>query len=244
MTEKQGSPAETVERRRIDKMIEVLSYASVGAFKEALNAAQVTDHDAFGALEESLRLVVDELHQARDQNDEAMRALEQSRAELAEKLETIENQRLAIEDLSVPILDIWTDIVALPVIGTIDTRRAVELTERLLNRIVESNARCAMIDLTGVQVVDSTTADHLVKLTKATQLLGCYCVITGIGPEIASTLVDLDLSLGGIRTLRNLKSGLEACFAYLARADQRHPSPNEAGKNPRLRAASDNGIPK
>src|SRR5262249_17776704 len=80
-----------------------------------------------------------------------------------------------------------------------------------------SGARCVIIDLTGVEVIDSMTADHLVKMVKATQLLGCFCVITGIGPEIARTLIALDLGLGGTRTVRNLKSGLEACFAYLER---------------------------
>lgn len=211
----QPEQRESVDTWRIEKMVEVLSYASVGAFSEALERAQVQQEDTFGTLEEAMRLVVSELHQAREQTDNAMRALEKSRSELEEKLETIENQRMAIQDLSAPILDIWDDIVTLPVIGAIDTRRAVEMTERLLRRVVEAGARCVIIDLTGVEVVDSMTADHLIKMTKATRLLGCYCVITGIGPEIARTLVELDVSLSGIQTLRNLKTGLEACFSYL-----------------------------
>lgn len=215
---------ETVERGRIDQMVEVLSYASVGSFKEALERATVSEHDNFGMLEEALRLVISELFDARERTDQAMRALEHSKTELEEKLNTIENQRLAIQDLSTPILDIWSDVVTLPIIGAIDTRRAVEMTERLLRRVVESGARCVIIDLTGVEVVDSMTADHLVKMTKATRLLGCFCVITGIGPEIARTLVELDLSLGGMKTLRNLKSGLEACFAYLASEDEGGPT--------------------
>jgi rsbT co-antagonist protein RsbR len=207
----------SVGQQRIDRMVEVLSYASVGSFDEALEIAGVDGQDEFGALEEALRLVVAELHQARDQNEKAMQALERSRSELADKLETIENQRLAIQDLSTPILDIWDDVVTLPIIGAIDTRRAVEMTERLLSRIVETGSRCVIIDLTGVEVVDSMTADHLIKMTRAVRLLGCFCVITGIGPEIARTLVELDLNLGGIATLRNLKTGLEACFAHLGR---------------------------
>jgi rsbT co-antagonist protein RsbR len=212
MADEQG---EVVDRARIDQMVEVLSYASVGSFEEALERADVSGHDTFGMLEEAMRLVISELHQARKQSEESMRALERSRAELEDKLETIENQRLAIQDLSAPILDIWDDIVTLPVIGAIDTRRAVEMTERLLRRIVEAGARCVIIDLTGVEVVDSMTADHLIKMTKATRLLGCFCVITGIGPDIARTLVELDVNLGGIQTLRNLKIGLEACFSHL-----------------------------
>lgn len=206
---------EVVERRRINRIVEVLSYASVGSFGEALERAEVSSHDAFGELEEALRLVISELKDARERSEEALRALEHSKNELEEKVSTIENQRLAIRDLSTPILDIWEDVITLPVIGAIDTRRAVEMTERLLSRVVDSGARCVIIDLTGVDVIDSMTADHLVKMMKATQLLGCYCVITGIGPEIARTLVELDLRLGGIKTVRNLKSGLETCFAHL-----------------------------
>lgn len=217
-----------VAKSRIDRIVEVLSYASVGGFEQALKTARVEAEDEFGALEEALRLVVNELEQARQQNEGAMQALERSRAELADKLETIENQRLAIQDLSAPILDVWDDIVTLPVVGAIDTRRAVEMTERLLHRVVESGSRCVIIDLTGVDVVDSMTADHLIKMTRSVRLLGCFCVITGIGPEIARTLVELDLNLGGTATLRNLKTGLEACFAHLGRGP--HHSPHRSGR--------------
>ncbi len=215
---------EVVERSRIERLVEVLSFASVGSFKEALERASVGPHDTFGMLEEALRLVITELNDARERNDEAMRAIEHSKSELEDKLNTIENQRLAIQELSTPILDIWTDIVTLPIIGAIDTRRAVEMTDCLLRRIVDTGARCVIIDLTGVEVIDSMTADHLVKMTKATRLLGCFCVITGIGPEIARTLVELDLRLGGMKTLRNLKSGLEACFAHLEETNAARPA--------------------
>lgn len=213
---------------RIERVVEVLSCASVGAFDDALQKAQVESQDDFGMLEEALRLVITELRQARVQSDETMEALERSRAELEEKLHTIESQRLAIADLSAPILDLWEGVVTLPVIGAIDTRRAVDMTERLLRRLSESGARCAIIDLTGVEMVDSMTADHVIKMIKAAQLLGCYCVVTGIGPEVARTLVELDVDLGRIRTLRNLKSGLQACFDHLASrgADRRKGAPS------------------
>src|SRR5689334_24444096 len=103
-----GPNSEVVERSRIDRMVEVLAYASVGSFKEALERVIVDSQDEFGVLEESLRLVINELCDARDRTDEAMRALEHSKAELEDKLNTIENQRLAIQELSTPILDIWT----------------------------------------------------------------------------------------------------------------------------------------
>jgi rsbT co-antagonist protein RsbR len=228
---------ETVARARLDRMIDVLSYASVGAFADALERAQVEAEDNFGMLEESLRLVIRELGEARDSADKALRELQKSKAELEEKLHTIESQKTAIQELSTPILDIWSDIVALPVVGAIDTGRAVEMTEKLLQRIVDGGARCAIIDLTGVAVVDTMTADHLIKMLKATRLLGCFCVITGIGPEIAETLVELDVGLGGVLTLRNLQSGLRACFAYLDAAERRRSDrPARGGKGGGSRA--------
>ena len=113
------------------------------------------------------------------------------------------------------MIDIWEDVVTLPIVGTFDTERALEMTERLLQRIVSRSARCVIIDLTGVDVVDSMTADHLIRMTKAAQLLGTFCVVTGIGPDVARTLVDLGVDLGNLTTVRNLKEGLRACLSYL-----------------------------
>ncbi len=209
-----------VGRGRLDRMVDVLSFASVGSFDEALEHAKVAEKDDFGILEEALRLVISELCEARGRTDAALRALESSNAELEEKLNTIETQKDAIRELSTPILDIGSEIVALPVIGAIDAPRAVEMTDRLLRRIVDGSARCAIVDLTGVAIVDSMTAQHVYRLIQATRLLGCFCVITGVGPAIARTLVELDLSLGDVPTLRSLKSGLDACVAHLAGDDR------------------------
>jgi rsbT co-antagonist protein RsbR len=93
------------------------------------------------------------------------------------------------------------------------------MTSRLLQRIAESRFRCVIIDITGVDVVDTMTADHFVKMIKSTQLLGVYCVVTGVSPDIAQTLVRLGIDLGTVRTLRTLKDGLKDCFLHLRRQD-------------------------
>ncbi|MBK9266800.1 MAG: STAS domain-containing protein [Polyangiaceae bacterium] len=133
----------------------------------------------------------------------------------AEKLEIITRLRTAVEQLSTPILELWEDVLALPVIGIVDSRRSAEMMERLLQEIVQKQSRFVIIDLTGVEVIDTSTADHFMKLVKAVGLIGARCVLTGIRPAVAQTLVDLDVSFGQLETLRNLRHGLRYCLRWL-----------------------------
>ncbi len=133
----------------------------------------------------------------------------------AEKLEIITRLRTAVEQLSTPILELWEDVLALPVIGIVDSRRSAEMMERLLHEIVQKQSRFVIIDLTGVEVIDTSTADHFMKLVKAVGLIGAQCVLTGIRPAVAQTLVDLDVSFGQLETLRNLRHGLRYCLRVL-----------------------------
>ncbi|HMY16832.1 MAG TPA: STAS domain-containing protein [Polyangium sp.] len=133
----------------------------------------------------------------------------------ADKLEIITRLRTAVEQLSTPILELWEDVLALPVIGIVDSRRSAEMMERLLHEIVQKQSRFVIIDLTGVEVIDTSTADHFMKLVKAVGLIGAQCVLTGIRPAVAQTLVDLDVSFGQLETLRNLRHGLRYCLRVL-----------------------------
>lgn len=202
-----------VEGKRIERVLEALSLASVGAFDEAIGLSGALTEDRFGALEESLLVLLRELKQTREEHDKAMSDLESSRRDLEEQLATIERQRIAIRELSVPIIDVWDDVLTLPLVGAIDTMRAAEMTEKLLQRIAIRGAEYVIIDLTGVDVVDTMTAAHLVRLTHAAKLLGARCVLTGVRPDVARTLVEIGVHLGGLTTLRTLKDGLRACLA-------------------------------
>jgi rsbT co-antagonist protein RsbR len=135
---------------------------------------------------------------------EKTETLEQLRAQLA----TIDAQRLAIQQLSTPILEVWDDVLALPVVGVVDSQRAAQMMERLLEEVVRRQARTVIIDLTGVEVVDTKTADYFLKVIRAVELLGARCSISGIRPAVAQTLVELGVDLGAIRTSRNLKHAL------------------------------------
>jgi rsbT co-antagonist protein RsbR len=136
-----------------------------------------------------------------------------------EKSELIARLRSAVEELSTPILELWEDVLALPVIGVVDSKRSAEMMARLLDEIVRSQSRFVIIDLTGVEVIDTSTADHFMKLVKAVGLIGARCVLTGIRPAVAQTLVDLDVNFGQLETLRNLKHGLRYCLRWLDTED-------------------------
>lgn len=127
---------------------------------------------------------------------------EQAKSELVERL------RLAIDEISTPILELWDDVLALPIVGVVDSRRSMQIMERLLEEIVHRQSRHVIIDVTGVEMIDTRTADHFLKLFKAVSLLGARCRITGVRPAVAQTLVDLGVNLSGMRASRNLKHAL------------------------------------
>ena len=147
----------------------------------------------------------------------------QTEQALRDKLEVIRRQDEAINALSTPVLQVWDGVLALPLIGAIDSRRASGLTERLLGEIVRTRSRFAILDLTGVDLVDTSTADHLLRVIGAVELLGACVIITGIGPAVAQTLTSLGLDLSRLTIRRNLQEGLRYCIqeAHPARAGSR-----------------------
>jgi rsbT co-antagonist protein RsbR len=132
--------------------------------------------------------------------------------ELREKLELIARQEEAIRALSTPIIEVWDGVLTLPLFGTIDSQRAAEMMERLLETITSKGATYAIIDLTGVEVVDTSTADHIGKLVSAVELLGGRCIITGIRPAVAQTMVQIGIDLTRITTLSTLREALRRCM--------------------------------
>jgi rsbT co-antagonist protein RsbR len=131
------------------------------------------------------------------------------RKELEEKLSTIELQRAAIRELSTPIMEVWEGVLCLPVVGVLDTVRSAEMTHALLGAILDKQARCAIVDITGIQMMDTATADHFIRMAKAVRLLGADCVLTGVNPNIAQTLVHMGVELSGVTTHRSLRSALQ-----------------------------------
>lgn len=130
------------------------------------------------------------------------------RMELEEKLGTVEQQRAAIRSLSTPIIEVWNGVLCLPVVGVMDTARSAEMTSSLLQTIVEKETRYAIIDITGIDVMDTRTVDHFIRMAKAIRLLGAECALTGLNPHIAQTVVHMGLDLSDIVTHRSLRDAL------------------------------------
>lgn len=216
-----------LSQERVQRILDAISLISLGEFGEDATTVPVQDPpDAFARVEESLNVLTRELAESRRENEAYLERLRASRAELEEKLAMIERQAAAIRDLSTPVIELWDDVLTLPIVGVVDTQRSLEMTQRLLRRLAESRFQCVIIDVTGVDVVDTMTADHFVKMIKSAQLLGVYCVVTGVSPEIAQTLVRIGVDLGPVKTLRSLKDGLKDCFMYLRRKDLEAAAPN------------------
>ncbi|MCH9756675.1 MAG: STAS domain-containing protein [Gammaproteobacteria bacterium] len=121
----------------------------------------------------------------------------------------IEQQSRALMELSTPTIQLWEGILVLPILGVLDSKRTQDMTNMMLAKIQQTNARWIIIDITGVPTVDSSVANHLIKVTKVTKLMGCECLLSGIGPEVAQTLVQLGVNLEMIETASNLKSAFQ-----------------------------------
>ncbi len=112
--------------------------------------------------------------------------------------ELIERQRQEIEELSTPVVKLWDGIVALPLIGTLDSARTQVVMQNLLETIVRTGAEIAILDITGVPMVDTLVAQHLLKTVSAARLMGADCIISGLRPQIAQTIVQLGVELNVI----------------------------------------------
>ncbi|MEC5424701.1 RsbT co-antagonist protein RsbRA [Virgibacillus sp. C22-A2] len=116
-------------------------------------------------------------------------------------------QRLALQELSAPLIPVMDSITVMPLIGTIDTERAKLIMENLLEGVIKHNSEVVLIDITGVPVVDTMVANHIIQAAEAVRLIGSTCILVGIRPEIAQTIVNLGIDLAKFPTKSSLKKG-------------------------------------
>lgn len=135
--------------------------------------------------------------------------------------EVIRRQQQEIMELSTPVVKLWEGVVAVPLIGTLDSARTQVVMESLLERIVETGAELAIIDITGVPTVDTLVAQHLIKTVAAARLMGADCIISGIRPQIAQTIVHLGINLEEVTTKASLADAIAVAFARLGITLQR-----------------------
>ncbi|MFE1298681.1 STAS domain-containing protein [Streptomyces sp. NPDC058731] len=140
----------------------------------------------------------------------------------------IDRQRLQLLEVATPVIRLWNGVVAVPLIGTLDSARSQVVMETLLEAIVEQKARFAILDITGVATVDTLVAQHLMKTVQAAGLMGAECVVSGIRPAIAQTIVHLGLDLGSVKTRASLADALAYALQELG-VGITGPKPGGAG---------------
>ncbi|MBN2526170.1 MAG: STAS domain-containing protein [Deltaproteobacteria bacterium] len=200
---------------RLEQIKKLLATITTGDFDEKY-ALQITEKDSLSVVEEGLNLMLRDLGDVFEYQRNTQRKMEAQKRELEDKLVTIEMQASAIQELSTPVMQIWEDILVMPIIGVVDTQRSADIMERLLTEVSQKQARYVIMDITGVEIVDTKTADHFIKIIKAAQLLGTNCVLTGIRPAVAQTLVEIGVDLSSIITLATLKDGLTDCLRRIS----------------------------
>ncbi|HET9182837.1 MAG TPA: STAS domain-containing protein [Candidatus Angelobacter sp.] len=137
---------------------------------------------------------------------------------LASREQLIVRQQQEMMELSTPVVKLWEGILALPIIGTLDSARTQVIMENLLGAIVQTNSRVAIIDITGVPTVDTLVAQHLLKTVTAARLMGAECIISGVRPQIAQTIVHLGIDLGQITTKAKLADAFAVALQRSGRA--------------------------
>lgn len=127
----------------------------------------------------------------------------------------LREQSRTIQEISTPAISLWDGIVVLPIVGVVDSLRAKQMMSTMLTKIKEVSAKTIILDIQGVAAVDTAVANHLIKITKATRLMGCRCIISGISPAVAEALVQLGIDLGDVATNSTLRDALADAFTQL-----------------------------
>jgi len=129
--------------------------------------------------------------------------------------ETISAQSKSLMEMSTPVTQIWDNILLLPLVGIVDSKRALDIRNAVLSTISRTRARVFILDISGVAVVDTAVANHLIKIAKATRLMGCESTLSGISPSIAETMIELGIEVGVLKTTATMMDALEGAFTRL-----------------------------
>lgn len=167
--------------------------------------------DPVGALAACINKMVSMLADRRDETASYQREIEG-------QIETIEKQRAAIRELSTPIIEIWPGVLCAPIVGVLDSGRAAEMTSALLSSVVTTKASLAIIDITGIEAMDTQATDHFLRMARAVKLLGSQCALSGIHPNVARTIVHMGIDLTGVESHRTLREALQRHVKARARA--------------------------
>ncbi len=129
--------------------------------------------------------------------------------------ERLREQSHTIREMSTPTIKLWEGVLVLPIVGVVDSMRAQHMMDTMLNKIVETYSKVIIMDIHGVAAVDTAVANHLIRITKATRLMGCECILSGISPAVAQTIIQLGIDMESIKTKSTLSDALLEAFFIL-----------------------------
>jgi rsbT co-antagonist protein RsbR len=190
---------------RIEKIEDILSSVAAGDMDARI--ASKTEDD-FTGIESAIDLLIDDLTDELKNREKVQKELQDKLDKIQEQQKTIVQQQEELMELSSPVTKVWDNILILPVIGTLDSQRTQIMMENLLNKIVATGCTISILDITGVLTVDTQVANHLLKTVTSARLLGAECIISGISPAIAQTIVHLGIDLTSIRTKATLQDAM------------------------------------
>lgn len=172
------------------------------------------DSEPMNALAATVNAIIERLAHVRSDTQRYERELE-------DQLATIEKQRAAIKELSTPMIEVWAGVLCVPIVGVIDSSRAAEMTSALLTTVVEKKVRFTIIDITGIEAMDTRATDHFLRMARSVRLLGAECVLSGINPNVARSIIHMGVELSGIQTYRSLRDALQHHVRRQARTSTR-----------------------
>lgn len=213
---------ETQLKVAVASMVDALSSVENGELTARVETTLPTN-EPVGALVACINKMISMLSDRRDET-------QSYQSEIEGQIETIEKQRAAIRELSTPIIEIWPGVLCAPIVGVLDSGRAAEMTSALLSNVVTTKASLAIIDITGIEAMDTQATDHFLRMARAVKLLGSQCALSGIHPNVARTIVHMGIDLAGVESYRTLREALQRHVKARARASREAAKPREGAE--------------
>lgn len=231
MSELQSTPPEPPKRavepdfsEAIASVLEVIRAVGRGDLSRRLEPIFPEAHP-IGALTVSVNAMIESLAAARERS-------ERYSAELQEKLFAIDQQQAAIQELSTPIMEVWQGVLCLPIVGVVDSVRTADMARSLLSAVVARKAQFALIDITGIQVMDTQAVDHFIHMARAVRMLGARCVLSGVHPNVSRTVVHMGVDLQGIETHRSMRDALRHFISNSLKLQSKSKTTTSRGERP------------
>jgi rsbT co-antagonist protein RsbR len=215
-----GLQTEDELKRSIAEFFTVLRAVDAGELSLRIEIP-FAENEPMRALADSVNAVISRLVRIREEAQAYQRDID-------EQVAMIDKQRAAIKELSTPMIEVWEGVLCVPIVGVIDSSRAADMTSALLSTVVAKTVRFTIIDITGIEAMDTRATDHFLRMARSVRLLGAECVLSGINPNVARSIVHMGVDLSGIGTFRSLRDALHHYVRRQQRAKEKGHGAHEA----------------